>query len=106
MTVRVIECQLCEIFSLRFHSNPLEELLITDIRHDIGVGSHYSHLRVNLFTMRFEESNEKQLFVLKTLISVQATLQFCFTKPIMAIITLVLQPLGYYSEGNFRYVYK
>jgi len=32
----------------------------------------------------------------------QATLQFCFTKPIMAIITLVLQPLGYYSEGNFR----
>eukprot|EP00795_Rhopilema_esculentum_P009602 gene9602-17359_t len=31
----------------------------------------------------------------------QATLQFCFTKPIMAIIILVLQPLGYYSEGNF-----
>lgn len=32
----------------------------------------------------------------------QATLQFCFTKPIVAIITLILQPLGYYSEGNFR----
>eukprot|EP00794_Sanderia_malayensis_P009040 gene9040-10007_t len=32
----------------------------------------------------------------------QATLQFCFTKPIMAIITLILQPLGFYSDGDFR----
>ncbi len=31
----------------------------------------------------------------------QATLQFCIVKPIMAIITLILQPFGYYKDGNF-----
>lgn len=31
----------------------------------------------------------------------QATLQFCFIKPIMAILTLLLQAFGYYKDGNF-----
>ncbi|ELT91162.1 hypothetical protein CAPTEDRAFT_217574 [Capitella teleta] len=31
----------------------------------------------------------------------QATLQFCCVKPLMAVITLILQPLGYYKDGNF-----
>ncbi|KXJ26801.1 transmembrane protein 184B [Exaiptasia diaphana] len=32
----------------------------------------------------------------------RATLQYCVIKPIMAIITLILQPLGYYSDGDWR----
>ena len=32
----------------------------------------------------------------------QATLQFCLVKPIMAAITLVLQAVGLYHDGNFR----
>ncbi|XP_013411158.1 transmembrane protein 184B isoform X2 [Lingula anatina] len=31
----------------------------------------------------------------------QATLQFCIVKPVMAIITLILQPFDYYKDGNF-----
>ncbi|XP_059162090.1 transmembrane protein 184B-like isoform X2 [Physella acuta] len=31
----------------------------------------------------------------------QATLQFCFIKPVMAILTLLLQAFGYYKDGNF-----
>jgi hypothetical protein len=31
----------------------------------------------------------------------QATLQFCIVKPLMAVITLILQPLGYYKDGDF-----
>ncbi|XP_022111318.1 transmembrane protein 184B-like [Acanthaster planci] len=34
----------------------------------------------------------------------QATLQFCFVKPIMVVITLVLLPFGKYSDGNFSVV--
>ncbi|XP_031559040.1 transmembrane protein 184B-like [Actinia tenebrosa] len=32
----------------------------------------------------------------------RATLQYCVIKPIMAVITLILQPLGYYSDGDWR----
>ena len=32
----------------------------------------------------------------------QATLQFCFTKPIMAAIILILEATGYYADGDFR----
>ncbi|CAK9290685.1 unnamed protein product [Gordionus sp. m RMFG-2023] len=32
----------------------------------------------------------------------QATLQFCFVKPVVAIITLILQFYGLYKDGNFR----
>ncbi|XP_074648793.1 transmembrane protein 184B-like [Tubulanus polymorphus] len=31
----------------------------------------------------------------------QATLQFCLVKPVMAIITLILQAFGLYKDGNF-----
>ncbi|ESO11429.1 hypothetical protein HELRODRAFT_91402 [Helobdella robusta] len=31
----------------------------------------------------------------------RATLQFCIVKPLMAIITLILQPLGHYKDGDF-----
>ncbi|KAL8591360.1 hypothetical protein ACOMHN_052624 [Nucella lapillus] len=31
----------------------------------------------------------------------QATLQFCIVKPVMAILTLLLQAFGYYKDGNF-----
>ncbi|XP_033630580.1 transmembrane protein 184B-like [Asterias rubens] len=31
----------------------------------------------------------------------QSTLQFCFIKPIMVLITLILLPFGKYSDGNF-----
>ncbi|XP_064610492.1 transmembrane protein 184B-like [Liolophura sinensis] len=31
----------------------------------------------------------------------QATLQFCIIKPVMAIITLILQAFGHYKDGNF-----
>ena len=37
------------------------------------------------------------------MIDLQATLQYCVIKPIMAVITLILQPLGYYSDGDWRY---
>ena len=33
--------------------------------------------------------------------SQKATLQFCIVKPLMAVITLVLQPFGLYKDGNF-----
>ncbi|XP_029649442.1 transmembrane protein 184B-like [Octopus sinensis] len=31
----------------------------------------------------------------------QATLQFCIIKPVMAVITLILQSFGLYKDGNF-----
>ncbi|RUS73309.1 hypothetical protein EGW08_018920, partial [Elysia chlorotica] len=31
----------------------------------------------------------------------QATLQFCFIKPVMAVLTLLLQAFGFYKDGNF-----
>lgn len=31
----------------------------------------------------------------------QATLQFCIIKPVMAIVTLILQPFGLYKDGDF-----
>ena len=34
-------------------------------------------------------------------VSVQATLQFCLVKPVMAVITLILQALGLYKDGDF-----
>ena len=37
------------------------------------------------------------------MIYLQATLQYCVIKPVMAVITLILQPLGYYSDGDWRY---
>ena len=35
-------------------------------------------------------------------IFIQATLQYCVIKPLMAAITLILQPMGYYSDGDWR----
>ncbi|KAG8172151.1 hypothetical protein JTE90_012129 [Oedothorax gibbosus] len=32
----------------------------------------------------------------------QATLQFCAVKPLMSVITLILQPFGKYSDGDFE----
>ncbi|XP_068761433.1 transmembrane protein 184B-like [Montipora capricornis] len=32
----------------------------------------------------------------------RATLQYCVIKPLMAAITLILQPMGYYSDGDWR----
>ena len=34
-------------------------------------------------------------------LSAQATLQFCLVKPVMAVITLILQALGLYKDGDF-----
>ncbi|GFY70987.1 transmembrane protein 184B [Trichonephila inaurata madagascariensis] len=31
-----------------------------------------------------------------------ATLQFCAVKPLISVITLILQPFGKYSDGDFR----
>lgn len=33
---------------------------------------------------------------------VQATLQFCVVKPLMAVITIVLQAFGKYHDGDFK----
>ncbi|CAL8234941.1 unnamed protein product, partial [Arctogadus glacialis] len=33
-----------------------------------------------------------------------ATLQFCVVKPLMAVITVVLQAFGKYRDGDFKYV--
>lgn len=33
---------------------------------------------------------------------VQATLQFCIVKPLMAIVTIVLQAFGKYRDGDFK----
>lgn len=32
----------------------------------------------------------------------QATLQFCVLKPIMAVITIILQAYGKYHDGDFK----
>ena len=32
----------------------------------------------------------------------QATLQFCIMKPIMALVTIVLQAFGKYHDGDFK----
>ena len=34
----------------------------------------------------------------------QATLQFCVVKPLMAMITVILQAFGKYRDGDFKYV--
>ncbi|CAJ0942845.1 unnamed protein product, partial [Mesorhabditis belari] len=31
----------------------------------------------------------------------QATLQFCFIKPLMSLLTIILEPIGKYEEGNW-----
>lgn len=33
---------------------------------------------------------------------VQATLQFCIVKPLMAIVTIILQAFGKYHDGDFK----
>lgn len=32
----------------------------------------------------------------------QATLQFCVVKPLMAVITVILQAYGKYKDGDFK----
>lgn len=32
----------------------------------------------------------------------QATLQFCIVKPLMAIVTIILQAFGKYHDGDFK----
>lgn len=32
----------------------------------------------------------------------QATLQFCVVKPVMAVVTIVLQAVGKYRDGDFK----
>lgn len=32
----------------------------------------------------------------------QATLQFCIMKPVMALVTIVLQAFGKYHDGDFK----
>ena len=49
------------------------------------------------------ELNGDQILIIEFMIDLQATLQYCVIKPIMAVITLILQPLGYYSDGDWRY---
>lgn len=34
--------------------------------------------------------------------SLQATLQFCIVKPLMAIVTIILQAFGKYHDGDFK----
>lgn len=34
----------------------------------------------------------------------QATLQFCVVKPLMAVITVILQAFGKYKDGDFKWV--
>ena len=36
----------------------------------------------------------------------QATLQFCIVKPIVAVATIILEACNVYHEGTLRYVYK
>lgn len=35
----------------------------------------------------------------------QATLQFCVVKPLMAVVTVILQAFGKYRDGDFKYVF-
>lgn len=37
-----------------------------------------------------------------SLLPVQATLQFCIVKPLMAIVTIILQAFGKYHDGDFK----
>lgn len=32
----------------------------------------------------------------------QATLQFCVVKPVMALVTIILQAVGKYHDGDFK----
>ncbi|XP_053707284.1 transmembrane protein 184B-like isoform X2 [Synchiropus splendidus] len=41
-------------------------------------------------------------FVLQDLVCPQATLQFCVVKPLMAVITVLLQAFGKYRDGDFN----
>ncbi|KAM9780647.1 transmembrane protein 184B isoform 1-T1 [Neosynchiropus ocellatus] len=41
-------------------------------------------------------------FVLYDLVFLQATLQFCVVKPLMAVITVLLQAFGKYRDGDFN----
>ena len=44
---------------------------------------------------------ESNLYILFCFL--QATLQFCILKPVMAVLTLVLEGTGNYYDGDFRY---
>lgn len=37
-------------------------------------------------------------------VHLQATLQFCVVKPVMAIVTIILQAYNLYNDGDFRLV--
>ena len=41
-------------------------------------------------------------FCISSCIVTQATLQFCVVKPIMAVITILLQAFGKYHDGDFK----
>lgn len=51
-----------------------------------------SHILLHSFLMTHSELQ----FLL------QATLQFCVVKPIMAVITIILQAFGKYHDGDFK----
>lgn len=40
----------------------------------------------------------------RSLLLPKATLQFCVVKPLMAVITVILQAFGKYRDGDFKYV--
>lgn len=42
-------------------------------------------------------------FLTFSLLLPQATLQFCVVKPLMAVITVILQAFGKYRDGDFKY---
>lgn len=52
-----------------------------------------SHILLHSFLM----SHSELQFLL------QATLQFCVVKPIMAVITIILQAFGKYHDGDFKW---
>lgn len=50
-------------------------------------------------TLTYEHRVVTELHILS-----QATLQFCVVKPLMAMITVILQAFGKYRDGDFKYV--
>ncbi|KHJ44840.1 hypothetical protein D918_05093 [Trichuris suis] len=61
-------------------------------------GKHYT---IEFLRFCKQVSYEKLITMTASTCPLQATLQFCFVKPIMALLTLVLMPLGRYEEGRW-----
>eukprot|EP00064_Thunnus_orientalis_P013630 superscaffoldBa00002250_g13669 len=86
---------------LRYYSSPNEQRHIVRILFIVPIYAFDSWLSLLFFT------NEEYYVYFDTVrdcyeVEIRATLQFCVVKPLMAVITVILQAFGKYRDGDFN----